>query len=114
MKELLAGGWTTSGAFPSSYAVGNGLLVLSQNSNVENTAAVWSAISTRVSDWRVTLRGERIGGSSTGYGDEIRLIAVTATHRSMWTGSERFRDSTLVFSTSCTGQVNTGYVLRLD
>src|SRR5213596_2393856 len=114
MKEMLAGGWTTSGGFPSSYAVGNGLLTLSQNSNVENTAAVWSAISTRVSDWSVTLRGERIGGSSTGYGDEIRLIAVTATHRYMWTGSELFRDSTLVFSTCCTGQVNTWYDLRLD
>ena len=114
MKEMLAGGWTTSGGFPSSYTVGNGLLVLSQNSNVENTAAVWSAISTRVSDWSVTLRGERIGGSSTGYGDEIRLIAVTATHRYMWTGSELFRDSTLVFSTCCTGQVNTWYDLRLD
>src|SRR5947199_9168549 len=32
----------------------------------------------------------------------------------MWTGSELFRDSTLVFSTCCTAQVNTWYDLRLD
>src|SRR5438046_3109541 len=35
MKEMLAGGWTTSGGFPSSYTVGNGLLTLSQNTYIE-------------------------------------------------------------------------------